>query len=153
MEIPGSALTRERMLKRSFAFGVAIIAGIALDQVLKNIIFLQRSLPAPLVKFKNYYFAFSIRLPVWLIFCIYALILFFACWYCLRRFAAMRHLEITGWVLLFAGALSNVGERIILGYVRDYFFILNGIFNLADFFIIGGIALLVFGSSAKNPAR
>jgi lipoprotein signal peptidase len=38
-----------------------------------------------------------------------------------------------------------VGERIVLGYVRDYLYIFGGILNAADFMIIVGILLLLSG--------
>ena len=48
-------------------------------------------------------------------------------------------------VLIIAGALGNLIDRIRLDYVVDYFdfvFIWNYVFNLADFFIVVGTILL-----------
>lgn len=151
-ELPSSqnTLHNERMLLRSFVFCICIAMGIALDQWIKHFIFLQARLPEPLVQFKNYYFAFSIHLPIWFIFTLYAFVLVVAVWYCVRRFAYAKIVELAAWVLLFAGAFSNVGERIVLGYVRDYFLLLHGIFNLADFFIMIGIVLLLIKSETKD---
>ena len=54
------------------------------------------------------------------------------------------------WVLIFAGAFANVGERVILGYVRDFiyisFFRWTGVYNLADGYIILGVLFLVVPS-------
>ena len=54
-------------------------------------------------------------------------------------------------VLTFAGALSNVVERIVLGSVRDFIYIIFyhwvGVYNLADGYIIAGIILLLLRST------
>jgi signal peptidase II len=48
-----------------------------------------------------------------------------------------------GIVLVISGALSNVADRIIFGFVRDFWDLNLGFtFNLADLFIIVGIILL-----------
>ena len=58
------------------------------------------------------------------------------------------------WVLIFAGAFANVGERIILGYVRDFiyisFFRWTGVYNLADGMIITGIILQIILSQKRK---
>ena len=52
------------------------------------------------------------------------------------------------WMLIFAGAASNIGERILLGYVRDFIYITfykwTGVYNAADFYILIGIVILLF---------
>lgn len=61
-------------------------------------------------------------------------------------------MERTGWALLLGGALSNLYERCRKGYVVDYIRFhtpwkkLNTlVFNLADFFILAGVALINLG--------
>lgn len=51
-----------------------------------------------------------------------------------------------GYALVFAGALGNMVDRIILGYVRDFFKIhfFPAIFNVADAFILIGALIIVF---------
>jgi signal peptidase II len=141
----------ERKLKRSFVFCLAVVLGVVWDQYIKHLVFLNTNLPKFLVHFKNYKFAFSLPLPVWLIFVLYGLVLTAAVRYFLKRFTFAQNLELLGWVLLFSGALSNVGERLVLGYVRDYFRIFNGIFNLADLFIMLGILLLMVKTESPKP--
>ena len=49
--------------------------------------------------------------------------------------------------LIILGGLSNLFDRIILGYVVDWirvFFLPISIFNIADLMIIGGILCLIF---------
>lgn len=47
--------------------------------------------------------------------------------------------------LLFSGALSNLLDRIVYGYVVDYFRIFTGIINVADIVIALGFALYLWG--------
>ena len=51
------------------------------------------------------------------------------------------------WALVLAGGASNIIERIIMGSVRDFIYIhwrnLTGIYNLADFYIIVGVLVLL----------
>ena len=58
------------------------------------------------------------------------------------------------WIVIFAGAVANVGERIALGYVRDFVYISlwkwTGVYNLADFYIIVGILVLLVSSNYKK---
>ena len=48
-----------------------------------------------------------------------------------------------GLILMLTGAINNLLERIFLGFVEDYFYILVINFNLADIFIVTG-AILVY---------
>ena len=55
-----------------------------------------------------------------------------------------------GFVFLFAGAVSNLGDRIFLGFVRDFVdFGLGFTFNLADVFVVVGL-LLILSQRPKN---
>ncbi|MDR3642341.1 MAG: signal peptidase II [Candidatus Doudnabacteria bacterium] len=102
--------------------------------------------------FQNRQFAFSLPVPVFLMYLIY-----FGVMAGLIYYAAKHHREFTGimrlaFVLIFAGAFCNIAERIALGYVRDFIYIAFyhwvGIYNLADGYIILGIILL-----ALKPAK
>ena len=55
-----------------------------------------------------------------------------------------RILDKLGFVLIISGAVSNIGERILNGFVIDFIHIHTGVFNVADFFIILGILFLFF---------
>lgn len=47
-------------------------------------------------------------------------------------------------VWIIAGALANVVDRIIFGFVRDFFYLRYWpVFNLADLFIVGGLVLIL----------
>jgi signal peptidase II len=52
--------------------------------------------------------------------------------------------------LIFAGAISNLIDRLIFGFVRDFAdFGLGFTFNLADLFIVIGLVLLLFSKPDK----
>ncbi|MBU6447871.1 signal peptidase II [Patescibacteria group bacterium] len=93
--------------------------------------------------FRNYFFAFSLHIPIWLMYAIYAILLGgLLYWFIVAT-------KKTVWtklafVLIVAGAISNLVERIALGYVRDFIYIHTGVFNLADFMIILGLIILFF---------
>lgn len=62
-------------------------------------------------------------------------------------FKARKHLEAKSsfaFILIFSGAISNLIDRIIYGYVRDYLNLGITTLNLADLFIFTGIGLLLF---------
>lgn len=94
--------------------------------------------------FLNQRFAFGLPLPSGLMFLVYGIILFWIVVYCRRHFTKFNRLEILAWTLILAGGISNLGERIVLGFVRDYIYVWTGVFNLADAYIILGVLILLF---------
>ncbi len=130
----------ERSVFHSFGFWLGACAGlIATDQVAKY--FAGKS---NWRIFQNNNFAFSIPLPTALMFAIYIVALAIVVRIIFKQWKVLTRLSKFGWALVLAGGVSNIVERIILGYVRDFIFIANGIFNLADFFIILGLLIVVF---------
>lgn len=93
--------------------------------------------------FPNAAFAFSLPVPPWLIYVIYFFLLSAMITYCAKHYPRFDKAQALGWTLIFAGAFSNIGERLALGFVRDWIYILSGVFNLADGYIIAGIILLL----------
>jgi lipoprotein signal peptidase len=128
-------LTEKKKTLFGFYFGLVAL-GIAIDQVIKLAV---RS------PFRNYDFAFSISLPLPVIYTIYFLVLVAVIIFIVKQNSRLDNTQRFAWSLVLAGALSNVGERIVLGYVRDYLYIFGGILNAADFMIIVGILLLLSG--------
>lgn len=96
--------------------------------------------------FENHNFAFSLAVPVVLMYGIYSLAIFTMLIYLYRNYHQLLIFEQIAWVLILAGAVSNVGERTIFGFVRDWVYIYTGVFNLADGYIILGILILFFYS-------
>jgi len=106
---------------------------------------------------KAYYnsaFAFSLPVPVWLMYIIYAIVVAAMVYYVFPNHRHFSFFTKLAWTLIFAGAASNIGERIILGYVRDFIYISfykwTGVYNLADGYIILGIVLLLIKSTGFN---
>jgi len=67
-----------------------------------------------------------------------------------------RPIHAIGGGLVFAGALGNQVDRLVLGYVRDYLILRlhpQGIFNTADvFMVLGVVLLLVTWTARRRPA-
>jgi len=134
---------KESTLKSSFFFFISVFSGaVVVDQLAKH--FAHNI-------FKNGNFAFSLPLPVWLIYVIYFLVLAGMAFYLFENYRKLPLLPKLAWTLILAGALSNIMERIFMGSVRDFIYITflkwTGIYNLADFFIIIGIILLLIPAS------
>src|SRR6202044_1911289 len=85
-----------------------------------------------IVPFENFNFAFSLPLPAGLMYIVYAIILAAIFYYLLKQYKQLSTAAKFAWLLVVTGALCNVLERIVLGYVRDFIYVFSGIFNLAD---------------------
>jgi signal peptidase II len=118
-------------------FAFLLILLIAVDQFCKHIIGRQ---------FHNAAFAFSLPVPVSLIYLIYVLVLGAMVYYLIKNYQRLPFASKLAWLIIFAGAISNIGERVMLGYVRDFIFIIfyrwTGVYNLADGYILLGIIIL-----------
>lgn len=145
----------ERIIRRSFVFWLVEIGFlIGLDQVIKQIVFsvfkdniLYKIFG--IVLFKNSNFAFSIYMPPPLMYLLYAAAIISICIFLYKNFFLLKQLQVFAWSMILAGALSNVGERLLFGSVRDYLYIFSGIFNLADGYIIAGTIILLFVKNKK----
>jgi signal peptidase II len=97
--------------------------------------------------FKNYKFAFSLPVPVWLMYPVYFLVVALIVWHVVKYRNSFAWNSALAWTLILAGAAANIIERIILGYVRDFVYISlsrwTGIYNIADGYIIVGIIILL----------
>jgi lipoprotein signal peptidase len=69
------------------------------------------------------------------------------------QWGALTRLSRFAWALIVAGAVSNIGERLLLGSVRDYIRLSTGIFNLADGYILMGMFILLWVSHTPNPKK
>jgi signal peptidase II len=93
--------------------------------------------------FRNYNFAFSLVLPKPLIYLVYLALLSALVYWFVRK-SEKTKTQYLSFVLIFAGALSNILERLHQGYVIDFIHIHTGVLNLADFYILAGIGMLIF---------
>ncbi|MEK7618463.1 MAG: signal peptidase II [Patescibacteria group bacterium] len=107
---------------------------ICIDQLAKN---------SAVHAYKNYYFAFSLPLDVYVMYGIYFMGIAALSAYVFKQYQNLSAVDFFAWVMILAGAASNVAERIVLGYVRDWIYIRNGVFNFADGYIILGIVILL----------
>lgn len=98
--------------------------------------------------FFNNQFAFSLPVPVPVIFLIYFFVLSGMVYYIYSSWLRLSPQQKFAWSLVFAGGISNIAERIILGHVRDFIYLVDGILNVADFFILFG--LIVFLASTRK---
>ncbi len=143
----------ERAAQAPFVFWFLLgLILVAIDQIAK---FLSFHLKSDQVagrfiwrqNFFNYRFAFSLPVPGMAMAVIYALVLGGFGWYAVTRWRLFGRLQSLAAVLILAGGLSNVAERAALGGVRDFLAIRlsawTGYYNLADFYILAGIVLLL----------
>ncbi len=126
--------------------GVFFVFLIVLDQLAKH--FAEHI-------FFNDRFAFSLPVPEPLMYIIYFLVTAGIIYYIAGHYKNFPPSSAAAWVLILAGALSNIGERILLGRVRDFIYISfyrwTGVYNLADGYIIVGITILLMArNNDKN---
>jgi len=100
--------------------------------------------------FLNKNFAFSLPLPGPIMAVVYFIVMSFFIYYIIKVAKNFNRLQAFASALILAGGISNIIERLALGGVRDFIAIsLNGwtgFYNFADFYIIAGIVILLFGS-------
>ena len=134
--------------------GFSIFLLIVLDQITK-LIFSSRDFffgPLHIHAVKNFGLGFSLNfglLPNLIL--ITAALAFFIYYYFSHHLAFARWGKIM-FVLILAGAISNIIDRLYLGYVRDFLDIgLDFTFNLADAFVVLGLIIILFTQSkSKN---
>jgi lipoprotein signal peptidase len=100
--------------------------------------------------FLNDQFAFSLPLPSVAMYTIYILVTIGIAVYLKRTWSRLNKVQHYAWSFVLAGGLSNIGERLVLGHVRDFIPIANGMLNAADFFILFGLLLLLTSSRYRE---
>ncbi|MBI2607219.1 MAG: signal peptidase II [Candidatus Doudnabacteria bacterium] len=76
--------------------------------------------------------------------------LFFFVWYYIKTQPRDDKILVLAFALVFAGAISNLLDRLFLGFVRDFADLgLGFVFNLADIFIAIGL-ILIFSQTKGN---
>ncbi len=120
---------------------------ILLDQVTK-LLFSSRDFflgPLHVHLVKNFGLAFSINFGlVTNLTLVIAALLFFGYYYFIRRHSFGVMYKVL-FAMIFAGAISNLADRLYLGYVRDFLDLgLGFTFNLADSFLAIGLVGVLF---------
>jgi lipoprotein signal peptidase len=103
--------------------------------------------------FLNDKFAFSLPIPVVMMYGIYAVVLFGMSWFVYNTWSRFTPIQKYAWAFVYSGGLSNIGERLALGFVRDFIPIASGTLNGADFFIFFGLLLLLAGNRLASPTE
>lgn len=117
---------------------LAVIIFIGIDQLTK---FAASNLGWSI--FLNDQFAFSLPVPVVAMYIIYFVVLLGMTFYVYKTWKRFESIQKLAWGFVYAGGISNIGERIVLGHVRDFIPVSSGMLNVADFFIIIGLVLLL----------
>lgn len=105
---------------------------------------------------KNYYIAFSLPFKGIFLNILIILIIILLLYYLIAVFKRKEYGQTILLVLIILGAISNLFDRIRLGYVVDYLDLKYfTVFNLADVMIVGGvIGLLILNFfNKKTPQR
>lgn len=87
--------------------------------------------------------AFGLPLPNWLTLLISLSIIALAGFLASKEYRGQRALPLFGWILLLAGAISNVIDRIVYQNVVDYFVIGTALMNLSDIMIMAGLVIYI----------
>jgi lipoprotein signal peptidase len=119
-----------------FWLGIGL-AAVTLTQLVRVVILLSDK---PV--FLNDKFAFSLNLPTAVMYVVYAAAILFIARYLQTHWPSLSDVTKFGFVLIAAGGISNLAERLIFGHVTDYIHLANGVLNLADFYIIIGVILI-----------
>ncbi len=137
-------------IKYSILLWLAVFVLVALDQLSKILVwkffctdFVEGN-GLGITCYKNYEFAFSIPLAGVAIWIIYIAIIIFGFILYFKKEAWDRY-EIVAATLVLAGVLSNAGERLLGGSVKDFIYLFSGIFNFADIYILTGVIIAIIG--------
>jgi signal peptidase II len=145
-------LGNSNSISKFLNFSVSIIGLILIDQITKRWMS-SRDFFVGFMHFhlvKNYGLSFGLNFGTLANFTVIALALILFVWYLRQNQSAPSSL----WpaVFIIVGAVSNLCDRIALGYVRDFWDIgLNFTFNLADLYIFIGLLVLLFVGTNQEP--
>lgn len=95
-------------------------------------------------------FGIPVPLPIMIILCLAIIVCLV--WWRVARYGLKNWVEQLGMVAVILGASSNVYDRVTLHATVDYFQILTGVFNVADFMIIAGFVLIFINNRKHDNA-
>lgn len=101
--------------------------------------------------FLNDKFAFSLDFPVTIIYILYLIVFGAMGYYLVSHWKNLVTRSRLGFIFILSGGIANLAERIYFGHVVDYIFILNGVLNIADFYIFLGVVLVL--TSRNNSEK
>lgn len=104
--------------------------------------------------YKNFNLIFNITLPEWLMYSLISIILAVLLGLLVKNYARRNIFLIFSLSLILAGAVSNLFDRIILGYVVDFLSFFNySIFNLSDVYIVSGVGLVLLSEFLRKKSE
>ena len=104
--------------------------------------------------YKNFNLIFNITLPEWLMYGLISMILLPLAWLLIKNYSQKNIFLIFSLSLIVVGAMSNLLDRLIFGYVIDFISFFNySIFNLADVYIVGGVGLILIWEMWSKAER
>lgn len=145
-------------INKNIFIGTLFFSGcfLVLDQILKNIAKNNTSDSFYLLKnivgweyFENYGIAFSLPMPKFLLISLIPLVIVSLVIFLIKN-KKKKFLFSLSISLIIAGAVSNLIDRIIFGFVIDYFRVLTSVINIADIMIIVGGLILIVQSLKKK---
>lgn len=148
------------LVRRPLALtGAIACASFILDAVTKTYLFAKPDLMTgfsfffnlvQFTDFKNRGISFNIPLPLAVTVLITLIVLFSVVFWLIKHRPA-RNISLLGAGLLIGGALGNLSDRLMLGYVRDWLLLWHrSAINLADISILLGILLLWNSRTSKK---
>ncbi len=155
---PNISLTFREFTKRH---GLMLLYGvfcIVIDQILKQVAQLFASRPVYIIPrtigweyFENPGIAFGLPIPQVIVIPLSILIISGAIFFLQKNQEGRR--QTLGAILIIAGAVSNLIDRVMYGFTIDYIRIITSIFNLADVVIVIGIFLLLKTNKKRSPMQ
>ena len=104
--------------------------------------------------YKNFNLIFNIALPEWLMYGLISIILAVLFGLLFKNYARQNIFLIFSLSLILAGAVSNLFDRIIFGYVVDFLSFFNySIFNLSDVYIVSGVGLVLLSEFLRKKSE
>lgn len=144
-EISNQHVQTESLTHKTFGFWFLIVGSIIFTQAVRIFILNQG-----LNIFLNDKFAFSLNIPASISYTLYFFVFIFIIRHLYLNWHEIHFAPRLGLLLVLSGGVANLIERLWFGYVVDYIFILNGVMNLADIYIIVGAIMLLVSQVHKR---
>lgn len=100
--------------------------------------------------FINQGIAFGLPLSNWLIILLTIPMIILVGYLLLKSCREQKLFLLLGWSLILMGAISNLIDRLIYGYVVDYLAVLTGVINIGDVMIVAGLAIYLLALKTKK---
>ncbi|MBP9686992.1 MAG: signal peptidase II [Candidatus Doudnabacteria bacterium] len=96
--------------------------------------------------FANFQFAFSLPLPIWLMYGVYGCVLSAVVHMVWSKWNSAGWQQRLAFLFILCGGGLNIFERILTGYVRDFIQVAYGYYNVGDVYILAGVTILLCSS-------